>query len=508
MASGGIRQDPDPVLRKVAKPVRRVNRQVRDLLDEMLEAMRDARGVGLAAPQVGISRRVIVVDVGDGPIELINPEIVHAEGSETAVEGCLSVPGLVGDVPRYHRVTVSGMNRHGRQIWVEAEGLLARAIQHEIDHLNGILFLDRALEVREVVPAPRVVFLGTGEFALPTLEMLQSECELLAVVTQPDRPRGRGLVPGAPPVKERAAELGVEVLQPGSLRAEEFLARMRELEPDYLVVADFGRILPPSLLGVGKAVVNLHPSLLPRWRGPAPIERALMAGDAVTGVTTLHVSERVDAGDIILQKEIPIGPEEDAGSLRARLAREGAALVLATLHLLMKGEAPRVPQDEGRATYAAPLTAADEELDWSRPAGDVVNHVRALSPSPGARTRWAGRHLKVRRVRVATLAANNAPLPAAEEAAGTAAAPAAGEGGTVAPAGEAVPPAAGDGGAGGAPRPGTVVGFTPEGFVVACGAGAVEVLEVQPEGRRAMPAADFLRGYRLGLGEVLGKEGD
>ncbi len=175
------------------------------------------------------------------------------------------------------------------------------------------------------------------------------------------------------------------------------------------------------------------------------------------------------------------GPEEDAGSLRARLAREGAALVLATLHLLMKGEAPRVPQDESRATYAAPLTAADEELDWSRPAEDVVNQVRALSPSPAARTRWAGRHLKVKRARLATVAAGSALLPAS------------GAGG-----GSSPPPAVGG------VRAGTVVGFTPEGFVVACGTGDVEVLEVQPEGRRAMPAADFLRGYRLGVGEVLG----
>lgn len=461
MAAGGIRRDPDPVLRKVAKPVRRVNRQVRDLLDEMLEAMRDARGVGLAAPQLGISRRVIVVDVGEGPIELINPEIVHAEGSETALEGCLSVPGLVGEVPRYQRVRVSGINRHGRQVWVEAEGLLARALQHEIDHLNGVLFVDRALEVREVRPAPRVVFLGTGEFALPVLEALHSECDLAAVVTQPDRPRGRGLEPGAPPVKERAAGLGLEVLQPESLRSEEFLERIRALSPDFLVVADFGRILPPALLGVGRAVVNVHPSLLPRWRGPAPVERALMAGDEVTGVTTLHVSERVDAGDIILQKEVPIAPEEDAGTLRARLAREGARLLLDTLGLLMDGKAPRTPQDEGRATYAAPLTAADEVLDWSRPAAEVVNRVRALSPVPGARTWWGGRILKVKRAR---------------------------------PGGEA-----------GGASPGTVVGLTEGGFLVACGDGAVEVLEVQPEGRRSMPAADFLRGYRLSAGDILGR---
>jgi methionyl-tRNA formyltransferase len=464
MAAGEIRQDPDPVLRKVAKPVRKVNRQVRELLDDMLATMRRARGVGLAAPQVGISRRVVVVDVGEGPIELVNPEIVHAEGSETAVEGCLSVPGLVGEVPRYRKVTVSGLNRYGRRIWVEAEGLLARALQHEIDHLNGVLFLDRALEVREALPVPRVVFLGTGEFALPTLEALHERCELVAVVTRPDRPQGRGLLTGSPPVKERARELGVEVLQPASMGDRELLDRLASLEPDYLVVADFGRILPPPLLAVGKAVVNLHPSLLPRWRGPAPIERAIMAGDEVTGVTTLHVSERVDAGDIILQKEVPISPEDTGGTLRARLAREGAELVVETVRLLVKGEAPRRPQDEGLATYAAPITAADEVLDWTAGAVDVANRVRALAPVPGARTTWSGRQLKVGRVR----GARSAP-----------------EG-----------------------SPGEVVALTEEGFVVACGRGAVEILEVQPEGRRWMPAADFLRGYHLQVGDFLGKEGD
>ncbi|MEW6397808.1 MAG: methionyl-tRNA formyltransferase [Bacillota bacterium] len=465
MASGDVKQDPDPVLRKVAKPVRKVNRQVRELLDDMLVAMRRARGVGLAAPQVGISRRVIVVDVGEGPIELVNPEIVHAEGSETGVEGCLSVPGLVGDVPRYRKVTVSGLNRYGRQIWVEAEGMLARAVQHEIDHLNGILFLDRAMEVREVLPAPRVVLLGTGEFALPTLEALHEGCDLAAVVTRPDRPRGRGLLPGAPPAKERARELGIEVWQPASLGEEEFLARLRSLEPDYLVVADFGRILPAPLLAMGKGVINLHPSLLPRWRGPAPIERAIMAGDEVTGVTTMYVSERVDAGDIILQKEVPVSPEDTGGSLRARLAREGAELVVNTVHLLVKGEAPRRPQDEGLATYAAPITAADEVVDWAGSADDVVNRVRALAPVPGARTRWCGRQLKVGRARKH----------------------------------EAAP---------GGASPGEVMAVSEEGFVVACSRGAVEILEVQPEGRRWMPAADFLRGYHLRVGEFLGKEGD
>lgn len=461
MAEADIRRNPDPVLRKAAKPVRKVNRQVRELLEEMARTMRRARGVGLAAPQIGISRRLVVVDVGEGLLELINPEIVQAEGSETAVEGCLSVPGMVGEVPRYQKVTVTALNREGRQIWVEAEGLLARALQHEIDHLNGVLFLDRATRVREVVPAPRVVFFGTGEFALPLLEALGEEGEVVAVVTRPDRPRGRGLRWGAPPVKEKAAELGLEVWQPASLGEEEFLERVKALGPDYLVVADFGRILPPSLLEVGKAAVNLHPSLLPRWRGPAPIERALLAGEKVTGVTTLHLAERVDAGDIILQKEVPIAPEDNRASLRERLAREGAGLMLETLTLLIRGEAPRRPQDESLATYAAPLTARDEIIDWGKGAEAVVNQVRALAPAPGARATWRGKRLKVIKAQ-------------AYEADGS---------------------------------PGRVLVLTGQGFVVGTGDKAVLVLEVQPEGRRSMTAAEFLRGYPLRVGDSLGEEG-
>ena len=461
MGQGEIRRHPDPVLRREAKPVHKVNRQVREMLDDMMETMRRARGVGLAAPQVGISRRVIVVDVGDGPIELINPEIVHAEGTDVAVEGCLSVPGLIGEVPRYRKVTVSGLNRTGHRTWIEAEGLLARALQHEIDHLNGVLFVDRATEVREVVPAPAVVFLGTGTFAVPVLrEICARGYEVLAVITQPDRRQGRGLQLASPPVKLEAGRLGLEVEQPESIRTEEFLARIRQSAPDFLVVADFGRILPPDLLRVGKAVVNLHPSLLPRWRGPAPIERALMAGDEVTGVTTQHVSERVDAGDIILQKEVPISPEDTAGTLRERLAREGATLMVETLGLLSRGEDPRRPQDEALATYAAAIRPQDEIIAWNENARQVVNRVRALEPVPGARTFWYGSLMKVRKARLY-------------------------EG----PAGEG--------------SPGQVVALTEEGFVVAAGDGQVLVTEVQPAGKNRMGAADFLRGYPLRVGDRL-----
>src|SRR5690606_2533221 len=241
------------ILRQRSQPVTRVNREIRQLVDDMLATMYDADGIGLAAPQVGVLRRVIVADVGDGPVVIINPEVHHQEGSEEAYEGCLSIPGYQGRVARAGLVRVSGLDEKGRRVWLEAEGLLARAIQHEIDHLDGILFLDRASKIIELSPAAdlRIVYMGTPGFAVePLRHLLRNHCRVTAVVTRPDRPRGRGRAVKPSPVKELAAELGLPVLQPEKARDPEFVAQLRELEPDVIVTAAYGLLLPPEVLEV------------------------------------------------------------------------------------------------------------------------------------------------------------------------------------------------------------------------------------------------------------------
>ncbi len=310
----------------------------------------------------------------------------------------------------------------------------------------------------------RVVFFGTPEFAVPSLEAVMSRSEVVGVVTQPDRPRGRGLRVQPPPVADVAARYGLDVRQPASLRDPAFLQWLREVAPDLVVVVAYGRFIPKEVLEVPRlGAVNLHPSLLPRYRGPAPIPRAIAAGETETGVTVLEVTEELDAGDIILQRAVPIGPEDTSGSLAARLAEEGASLLAEALPLLETGRAVRRPQDPSQATYAPKLTREEGCIRWGDAATRIANLVRAFDPWPGTYTVRDGERLLIWRA---------TPHPGGE--------------------GE---------------RPGTVLVADDRrepSLVVAAGDGAVALHEVQPPGGRRMRAADYLRGHPLRVGEVLG----
>jgi len=456
------------VLRRRAEPVARVTRSVAQLIDDMLATMYHADGVGLAAPQIGVSRRVIVGDVGDGPLGLVNPEIVRrSEERETAFEGCLSIPDLMGEVARHKSVYVTGLDRRGRKVWVEAEGFLARAIQHEIDHLDGILILDRAERIVEIPKEKRlkIVFMGTPEFAVPVLERLIDDgFKVRAVVTRPDRPAGRGQRLRPSPVKEAAEAHGLEVLQPERASDPAFLARLDELEPDVIVTCAFGMILPKGVLEKARvAALNVHASLLPRHRGAAPIQHALMAGDTETGITVFYMDEGMDTGDILYQRPLAIEPDDTSGTLHRRLSVLAAEALPEALRLLVSDDPPRRPQDHSRATYAPRLTAGDERVRWEEPAERVAGRIRALDPWPGAVTTWRGRPLKL----FAASVAEGDPPP------GTA--------------------------------PGTVLAAGAEhGLVVAAGRGAVTIREVQAPGGRRMPVGDFLNGHPLRPGDLLG----
>lgn len=312
----------------------------------------------------------------------------------------------------------------------------------------------------------RIVFLGTPEFAIPSLEAVLTAGEVASVVTREAKPRGRGLHVEEPPVAVVAHQYALEILRPPSMRHPAFLSRLRELAPDLLVAVAFGRLIPPEVLAVpSRAAINLHPSLLPRYRGAAPIPRAIAAGETETGVTVLHISDELDAGDIILQRPVPIYTEDTTETLEARLAREGAALLVEAVGLIEAGADVRIPQDASLATQAPKLSRGEGAIRWSDPAVRIANLVRAMIPWPVAYTMRGGEMLKIWRA---------TPLP---EAGGIRQAP-----GTVL-------------------RAADVEG---EPIVVAAGDGAVEVHELQPASGRRMTAAAYVRGRPLAPGAVLG----
>ncbi len=308
----------------------------------------------------------------------------------------------------------------------------------------------------------RVVFMGTPDFAVPSLQAIMSAGHrVVAVFTQPDRPRGRGHKLAPSPVKQAAAASGIPVYQPLRLRDPDALMALQALAPDVICVVAYGQILPKAVLDLPPlGCVNVHASLLPRWRGAAPIQAALLAGDPVTGVTTMFMDEGLDTGDIILERSIPITPEDDAGTLHDKLASAGAALLVETLALLAAGQAPRRPQDGAQATYAPKVDRSRAVIDWTLPSSHIRNQVRAYAPWPGAYTFHAGRILKVLQAE------------SREESAGA--------------------------------QPGQVVAVEEEGFVVQAGLGTVLVRRVQPPGKGPMGGRDYVNGYRLRVGELLG----
>ena len=309
----------------------------------------------------------------------------------------------------------------------------------------------------------RIVFMGTPDFAVPCLRALvEAGHDIIGVVTQPDRPRGRNPEPAPPPVKALALELGLPVHQPKSVKKGPFPEVFRALAPDLAVVVAFGRIIPADMLAVPPlGFVNVHASLLPRWRGAAPIQHSLLAGDERTGVTIMQLDPGMDTGDMLLQVTCPITRSTTAGDLHDGLSVLGAEALLRVLPTLVDGTARPERQDEALATHAPMLEKEHGRLDWRQPADVLQRHVRAMHPWPGAFTTWRGGTLKIHPFLEYTVE----PVEA---------------------------------------QPGTVIAVEELAIRVACGRGAVALTELQPESKRRMTAAAFNNGYRVQPGEVLG----
>ena len=307
----------------------------------------------------------------------------------------------------------------------------------------------------------RIVFMGTPDFAVPSLQaLIDAGHDVCAVYTQPDKPQGRKQILTAPPVKTLALEHDIPVFQPNTLKNEDEQARLRELAPEVIIVVAYGKLLPKAVLDIPPhGCINVHGSLLPRWRGAAPIQWAVIAGDEMAGVTTMQMAEGLDTGDMLLTYETKIGEKETAGELFDRLAQSGAELLTQTL-VKLDEITPR-PQDDAQSCYAHMLDKQMAVIDWSKSAHEIDCLIRGLNPWPIALTTLSGERLKVF---------------AAEKANGNG-------------------------------EPGTVLEADPKkGLTVACGEGALKLIEIQLVGGKRMKATDFLRGHAIEVGTKLGDE--
>ncbi|HSE83761.1 MAG TPA: methionyl-tRNA formyltransferase [Thermodesulfobacteriota bacterium] len=306
----------------------------------------------------------------------------------------------------------------------------------------------------------RIIFMGTPEFAVPSLKaLIEPEDEVIAVVTQPDKPKGRGLEVVPPPTKVLAEKHGISVLQPQKIKTEEFFNNLKEFSPDLICVAAYGKILPKNILDLPPyGCINVHASLLPKYRGAAPINWAIIRGEKVTGITTMKMDEGMDTGDMLLKKEVLIDDEDTGETLSEKLSHVGAELLIHTIRLLKKGELQPIPQDHSQATYAPMLKKEHGEIEWEKPAEEIRNLIRGTIPWPGAYTTVDGKLLKVHKAGVSE----------------------------------------------GTGKPGEVIKSDSRILRVSTGKGALHLLELQLEGGKRLPIEEFLRGRRIKEGAVLG----
>jgi methionyl-tRNA formyltransferase len=311
----------------------------------------------------------------------------------------------------------------------------------------------------------RVIFMGTPAFAVPSLlTLIEEGYEVVSVITQPDRPVGRKRILTPPPVKEVALKHHIPIYQPEKIRLEEGINYVKSMEPDMIVTAAFGQILPKEILEIPKfGCINVHASLLPKYRGGAPIHQALIEGETETGVTIMYMVEALDAGDMINSRSIPITEDDHVGSLFEKLSHVGAELVKETLPALIQGKITPVPQNGDQATFAPNIKREQEEIDWSRSAVDIRNQIRGMHPWPVAYTYWRGQAFKVWWAEIV------------EDT----------------PAGK---------------KPGEIWELTSEGIFVATGSTSLRLTDIQPAGKKRLAASDFVRGRQMHIGEFLGEK--
>jgi len=396
------------ILHRPTRKVDKFDSALAALVRAMREKMIASDGIGLAANQIGEDQQVLLT--GYRPVNkkdqtpaipftvVINPQLVAKGKKEVIIdEGCLSLPGLELPVSRADQVVVRGVDEKSRPIEIKANGLFAHVLQHEIDHLNGILFPQRSAKWKDLkyYRGIKIVFLGSDDFSLPVLESLvNNQMNIFAVITETDKPSGRGGKMSATPVKEFANQLGLPLFQP--VDKTDLTDVIKQLQPDLLILASYGKIIPAEALDVPPyGSLNLHPSLLPRHRGATPIQSAILSADQETGVTLMEMVASVDAGRIVAQEKIIISDSETTETLRRKLSELAGKVLIANLPAYLSAQAKLIPQDPKYVTYTQKLSKESGEINWQEDADYIARQVRALNPWPGTYTYLAGKLLKI-----------------------------------------------------------------------------------------------------------------
>lgn len=383
--------DPNPLLRQKAQRVDSFAGAMQELIDDMIYTMRQADGVGLAAPQAGVLKQIIVGEFESReekenafPLTVIvNPKIVNLSTEQIfMLEGCLSFPGKEFYIKRPKKIEIQAQDRWGKPITLQCDNLISRVLQHEEDHLNGVLMIDHIKTVK-------TIFIGNGTLGVPALRRISDDPQfnLRVVYTSKPKPAGRDKELRQTAIAREAKNIGAKIFSIEMIKNPNIINQIKNLAPGIIILADYNEILPKEILDIPKyGVLNIHPSLLPKYRGPSPIAGAILTGEKRTGVSIVKMNEKIDAGDILSQIEIKIRPRENAEQLKNRLARFGADLLAETVPYYLAGEISPIKQKEELVTTSKIIEKSDGKLTGAETAEQIDCLVRALSPWPGVYT--------------------------------------------------------------------------------------------------------------------------
>ena len=384
-----IRKTIDPILRESTEPVVNFDHEFQFLVDNMIETMRKNNGVGLAAPQVGISKKVLICefegdkesDLPSFPLTVIcNPKITFvSKNKRNMVEGCLSFPGLELLIKRPEKVIIEGQDRYGKNIKIDAKDLQSRVLQHETDHLNSTLLIDRIMETK-------IIFIGTGTLGTKSLELLASDPQykIVAVITgETKKIMSRGKTTKINPVMDLAKKLNLPIIQTSKINDDKVISRIKALKPKLGIMADFGQIVSEEILNIPKhGIINIHPSLLPKHRGPSPIQQTILDGEEKTGVSLILTSTKMDTGKIITQTVVELTRGETTTTLKKYLGEVSATLLLNSIPYYLAGDFKPIPQNDEYATYTKIFTSKNGYVDENTEAVEVERKIRAFDSWP------------------------------------------------------------------------------------------------------------------------------